>query len=291
MPFRALSGLLPFVVLLTAGVLPPPVQAEGIFQILRNVEIPAGQTHSGDIVCIGCSVSVRGTVKGDIVVIWGMADLHGSAEDDIVVVLGGVRLGPGAKLNGDAVSIGVMVQKDATATIGGEAVSPIPLPNRAAMFGLIAVFYLLLLALAAAAYRGRAERLAAVVGHRAWLTLLLGILAATVATGLLRLSEELSDWEEEFALSVIGIVFVGSVPGYLGLSLWLGRRLVQRWEAARLAPALAGGLLFGALQSIPNAGMVLWLMSGILALGVAVRCGLGFRAQLAPLSPPVRAKV
>ena len=80
---------------------------------------------TGDLVCIGCSIHLRGQTAGDIVAIGGSVTLETGAQaaGGITTVVGDVRLQNGAQVAGDVVSVGGTVRRDPQATISGDVTS------------------------------------------------------------------------------------------------------------------------------------------------------------------------
>lgn len=119
MPCRArllpLTGLM--VVMLAASV----VQAKEGDQVHiggGGISIAPGEA-AGDLVCIGCSIRVRGSC-GDVVAIGGNVDLNGRANGDIVTIGGGLRLGEDASVSGDVVTVGGRLWRDPNSVVHGQ---------------------------------------------------------------------------------------------------------------------------------------------------------------------------
>lgn len=87
----------------------------------RSIVVEAGES-TGDAVCIGCSITVRGQVEGDAVAVGGSVRLEDEAlvSGNAVSVGGSVRLASTSTVDGDAVVIGGSVQAEEGATIGGQ---------------------------------------------------------------------------------------------------------------------------------------------------------------------------
>src|SRR5215471_4901316 len=73
----------------------------------------------GNLVCIGCSVHVKGTC-GDVVAIGGGVFIEGTVRGDVVAIGGGAKLTDTAHVNGDLVTIGGGLSRDQGATVGGD---------------------------------------------------------------------------------------------------------------------------------------------------------------------------
>ncbi|MEO8276271.1 MAG: polymer-forming cytoskeletal protein, partial [Thermoanaerobaculia bacterium] len=116
------------------GVPPPPppppvpggrvhVDSEGDDRVSfgRAIEVRAGES-AGDVVCIGCSVTVFGQVDGDAVAVGGsvLVESGGLIQGNAVGVGGRVHLESGATVDGDAVAVGGSVQVEDGGTIEGQ---------------------------------------------------------------------------------------------------------------------------------------------------------------------------
>ncbi len=93
-------------------------------QIAKNILVDEGE-KAGDLVCIACSIRVRGVTSGDAVAIAGSITIEPNAAigGDTVVVAGHIQLDANARVGGDAVAMAGRVRRDPTATVGGEVTS------------------------------------------------------------------------------------------------------------------------------------------------------------------------
>ncbi len=92
-------------------------------QFGRDIHVSAGES-AGDLVCIGCSILVRGQTSGDAVAVGGNITLEdASVGGDSVTVIGSVRLLGESHVGGDAVSVIGSVRRDPAANVGGDVTS------------------------------------------------------------------------------------------------------------------------------------------------------------------------
>jgi len=93
-------------------------------QINHDIFLEPGQ-KSGDLVCVNCSIFVRGEVGGDVVAVHGNVVIEGGANvaGSVTTVLGNLRLQGTGQVRGDAVAVGGTVRPEAQATIGGDVTS------------------------------------------------------------------------------------------------------------------------------------------------------------------------
>lgn len=85
----------------------------------NSLHVEAGETVQ-DVVVMGGSLSVDGTVDGDAVVIGGPGTVNGEVTGDFVVVGGPAKLGPEAHIHGDVALVGGSLSRDPNAVIDGE---------------------------------------------------------------------------------------------------------------------------------------------------------------------------
>jgi uncharacterized RDD family membrane protein YckC len=71
----------------------------------KDVELRA-EDSAQEVVVIGGSAKIHGTVHGEVVVIGGNVDIDGHVEDQVVAVMGDVQLGETGKIDGQLVCVG-----------------------------------------------------------------------------------------------------------------------------------------------------------------------------------------
>jgi hypothetical protein len=71
------------------------------------------------VVCIGCSIHMMGTC-GDVVAIGGSITIEGTVKGDAVAVGGGMHLGDNASVSGDVVTVGGGLTRHPNAVVKGE---------------------------------------------------------------------------------------------------------------------------------------------------------------------------
>lgn len=93
-------------------------------QIGRSIVVQRGE-NVGDLVCIACSIRVRGQTAGDAVAVAGSISLEDGAQiaGDSVAVAGSVRLESNTKVGGDVVAVAGKIHRDPEAVIGGDVTS------------------------------------------------------------------------------------------------------------------------------------------------------------------------
>jgi len=118
-----LSGCL---LVLVLAMLSPLVAAEGSrgadrTQIGRDLVVQAGE-KAGDVVCVGCSITLRGEASGDVVAVAGGVTIEPGAQvaGGVTTVFGDLRLRSDTRIGGDAVAVAGSIRRDPTSTVGGE---------------------------------------------------------------------------------------------------------------------------------------------------------------------------
>jgi len=93
-------------------------------QIGRSIVVQPGESV-GDLVCIACSIRVRGQTAGDAVAVAGSISLEDGAQiaGDTVAIAGSVRLERNTKIGGDVVAVAGKIRRDPEAVIGGDVTS------------------------------------------------------------------------------------------------------------------------------------------------------------------------
>ena len=107
-------------VLLLVFAAPPALQAGGngdLVQFGRSIVVDEGE-QAGDLVCIGCSIHMMGTC-GDIVAIGGSITIDGTVKGDAVTVGGSMHLDENASIFGDVVTVGGGLSRHPNAVIKG----------------------------------------------------------------------------------------------------------------------------------------------------------------------------
>jgi uncharacterized RDD family membrane protein YckC/cytoskeletal protein CcmA (bactofilin family) len=258
---------------------------------MGNVEIAADKTVEGDALAIIGNTSVEGAVKHDAVALLGDITINGMVRHNVVAVLGDVTLGPKARVEGDVVSVGGEVHRDAGTFVGGvvridkvdKEIAGLrswwahalrfgrPLAVAAhlgwlwIMLAFSVAFYALLGLLFPKAIRNCGNNLVQHPGQTLLATVL-GILALPVVFVLL-------------CITIIGIpVALLVLPLLLVLAVLFGKAslyaLTGRAIAGdRLHPALAivlGASIFVLLYLVPVVGLLLSLLAAMIGFGCVV---------------------
>jgi len=107
--------------LLFVMAVPPNLHARAVgdrVQVGRSIVIEENE-EVGDVVCIGCSIHMMGSC-GDVVTIGGSSTIEGTVKGDAVAVGGGIYLGESASVTGDVVTIGGGLSRHPNAAVKGD---------------------------------------------------------------------------------------------------------------------------------------------------------------------------
>ena len=93
-------------------------------QVGRDIVVQSGE-KAGDVVCIACSIRVRGQTAGDVVAVAGSVTLETGAQvgQGLTVVFGNARLQSGVQVAGDVTVVGGTLRRDPQAAIAGDVTS------------------------------------------------------------------------------------------------------------------------------------------------------------------------
>jgi len=93
-------------------------------QIAHNIVVEQAE-KVGDVVCVACSIYLRGQAAGDAVAVGGKIVLEQGAQvaGDVTAVLGSVRLEGGTQVAGDVVAVAGTVRRDSQSMVAGDVTS------------------------------------------------------------------------------------------------------------------------------------------------------------------------
>lgn len=254
-----------------------------------------------DRVSIGNDTAVKeGETVHDLVVIGGSAVVDGTVTGDLVTILGNVKLGPKAEVKRDLVVIGGKLDADPGATlarervvIGFDAASLLKRPwlrwpvewfHKGLLYGrplahqlwwswAVAGLALLLYVLIGLLFPRQLQACVTALEERPGHSLLAGALAHLLILPFLLL----------LVATGIGILILPFAIGAVLLAMMFGRAAVYRYAGQQLGtqtgltflqqPLVAllfGAILFCLLYAVPVVGMLLWVIVAPLALGAAL---------------------
>ena len=280
-----------------ASVAITPARADKV-QIGKQIVVEEGQS-GGDLVCVGCSIVVRGTA-GDVVSVGGRVDISGHATGDIVAVGGSVNLASTASVKGDVVTVGGRLNREAGATVQGEVSETaggaggllgVGLLGIALLFVLPALLFGFLLTLAVLAIMGepRVRNLAGAISLHTGQVLGIGLLAVAVFIGVCAIFAHAGHAGGIAVLSIVGAFAILAAVGYTGVSYWVGEKVSP--GSGGFMKVLVGALIVTGLQLIPIVNIVTVIFA-LLAMGSPVVSGFGTQPMgtAAPATPVAAAR-
>jgi uncharacterized RDD family membrane protein YckC len=269
-----------------------------------NVELKSTESADAVVVIFG-SGKVRGHVRDAAVSIFGDLDIDSEVGDAAVAVMGNLKLGPHAKIHGEAVAVGGKIDAAETASIDGKAV-PITFPDWLQKWflqcalklrplapqigwvwwvdGIIFLIYLLI----AAAFPRPVEACASELTRRPATTFLLGLLVKILlplvflilaATGI-----------GLIVLPFVGAaLFLGAMVGKAALFEWLGLKFVRGFSGPavenRLLALVVGAVIITLLYMVPVVGLLTFGIASLWGLGAAVTAAFGGMRKEMPEKP------
>jgi hypothetical protein len=286
MKLKSLLGLFAFVGLL--GVI--PARADQV-QIGKRIVVEEGQS-GGDLVCVGCSIVVRGTA-GDIVSVGGRVDISGRTTGDVVVVGGSVNLASTAAVKGDVVTVGGRLNREPGATVtgevsetgGGAGILGLGIVGIALLFLLPALLFGFILALVVYAIMGepRIQTIAATITWRTGHVLTVGLVAVAVFIGVCAIYAHVGHSGGMVVLIVVAAFGGLLMVGYTGVSYWVGTKVSP--GGSGMTKVLVGALIVTGLQLIPIVNIVAVIFA-LMALGAPVVSGFGTQPVMTTAPPP-----
>ena len=276
-----------------------------------NAELKEGETTEAFIV-IGGNGVVKGKVLDAAVVIGGDLDISGEVGDAAVAVMGNLRLRDGANVKGDVVSVGGKLDVADGATVGGHTQAVDfgalglphiewlqkwfvhcvlrlrPLAPQVGWVWIVAGIFVLVYLAVAVVLRKPVEACVAELTRRPATTFFMGLLTKLLLPIVLLI----------LAATVIGLIVVpfvlaalvfGAIVGKVALLEYLGDAIRRATGAAEpLKPAIAllvGALVLTLFYMIPVLGLLMFGVTGLWGLGVAVTAGFGSLKRESPEKP------
>lgn len=241
-----------------------------------SAEIEPGATVHGDLSILGGSAIVDGLITGNVTSLGGSLQLNETAvlDGNLANLGGSVNEAPGAVVRGDRFNgFNRLNPAPITPTLDFQQETPRSWFSRfinwqLGTVGSILLMGLLSLVLVLVAPRAVSRVASAVAAQPGlafifgFLTLILGILAGAIlliACGL--------------GLLVWLVLTAASVLGWVGVSLWLGQRLLTSLKtrsASSIGEVLLGVVLITLLSRLPCIGWLCGLVFGSLGLGAVV---------------------
>jgi hypothetical protein len=99
-------------------------QSSDRVQIGRDIVVQSGE-NVGNVVCVACSIHLRGHAAEDVVAVAGSVTLETGAQvgQGVTVVLGNASLRSGTQVAGDVVVVGGALRRDSQTMIAGSITS------------------------------------------------------------------------------------------------------------------------------------------------------------------------
>lgn len=267
------------------------------------------------VVAIGGDATARGKVGDAVVAIAGNAEALGEVRDAVVAIMGDVRIGSNAVVRGDVVSIGGKVEVAEGAQIKGQIVEvgvaqyPILAPLKGVAdwlrhcvlkfrllapqpgwYWVVAGIFLLLYVLIAAATPRPVAACVKELTERPATTFLVGLLMKLLVPLVMIV----------LAITGIGLIvipfiwaalFIAGLIGKVALFEYLGGKILNLFGVTVARPVLAllaGFAVITLFYMVPLVSLLIYLLVGLWAIGVAVTATFnGARKEIPPRPPYV----
>jgi uncharacterized RDD family membrane protein YckC len=261
------------------------------------------------VVVIGGSAKIHGKVREDVVVIGGDIELDGEARD-AVAVLGGIKLGPGAKVQGDVAAIGGALDMAEGAQVhrrpfeldlGGMGIGARewmlhgllllrPFPPQVGWVWMVTLFFFLIYFMVALIMPRPVRVCADELGRRPATTFFLGILTMMLVPFIFFILAATGVGAVIIPFIAAALAF-GALIGKTAIYEALGLGIANRFGAAvlknPLLAFLAGFFLITLLYMVPIVGFLALGVVAVWGLGGAVTAAAGSlrRESPVPVSP------
>lgn len=275
--------------------------SSNITQFGSSVTVPSGETVEGNVTVFGANATVNGVVEGNAEVFGGNLTVNGRVGGNTTNLGGTTRLGENAKIGGDVNNIGGRIERSPGAEIGGsQSTTPnIFNPFASLLASLLTLLASLVLAvIVVAVLPKQTAALADTVESKPLASAGVGILA-TILIPVVFLALVL--------LIIVGWILIPFVAlalpfvyfyGYVGVSRWLGRRIIEATHIVQESPiaqVIIGVLILGIIGFIPILGWLVVVIAYLVGAGAVILSKFGTgrpwfrqRAQQAP--PPTTGK-
>ena len=260
-----------------------------LLKIGKDVTIPAGTQHTGNIVAFGGHVTIDGQLNGNIMAIGGTVKVSGEVINNITVIGGLLFLHSGARVEGNVTAVGGGLEREDGVQLQGDVnnislsrglrvprLSPFRPRSYPAYFFYLLSLYLSVLIIS----RFFPKQLLSVensIQSRFWRSTSIGLMALIL---MLPISAGLIVAAAGLPLAFLYWLIMGwaTVLGYAGVTRSLGRWLCCRCRlpgGQLWLTAFIGVLVLGILRAVPWLGPVTAFIVLICGLGAAIRTHLG----------------
>lgn len=264
----------------------------------EDLVIEAGQVMARDVMVVFGSVEVDGVAERDVVTFGGSVKVRGEVRGSVTALGGTVVVDPGGAVQGDLICFGGTVSQEARERVEGKVVM-LGSPGR--LFGLggdgdddqargffqslrwplvLLLGWLVVTLVVGLAFPGQVAVAAGELARRPLFNGLAGILGVLALCLSLAASVLLSVIIVGIPLLVIFIVsgLVLKVFGMVSVFHLVGRRIGGRLSSGDPNPlmlTMVGFLVVGLVRLIPWVGQLVWLLAGVLGIGISLTTKFG----------------
>jgi hypothetical protein len=264
----------------------------------EDLLIEAGEVVDRDLMVVFGSVTVGGVAERDVVTFGGSVKVRGEVRGSVTALGGSVVVDPGGGVQGDLICFGGTVNQETRQRVAGKVVL-LGSPGR--LFGLgsevgadqargflqslrwplvLLLGWLVVTLVVGLAFPGQVAVAAGELGRRPLFNGLAGILGVLALCLSLAASVLLSVLIVGIPLLVIFIVsgLVLKIFGMVTVFHLVGRRICGRLFSGDPNPLLLtmlGFMVLGLVRLIPWVGQLVWLLAGVLGIGISLTTKFG----------------
>jgi hypothetical protein len=248
-----------------------------------DIVVKKDETIAGNVVIFDGNAIVRGEIEGNLVVISGNANLSGKVGGDMVVIGGNTKLASTAVVEGNLVSFGgKVIREPGSRVVAGEVTGrgafwrwlgkiPIFILKPVWWFSSLLTF-LALAAIVVALLPEQTSILVKMAEAQFWRSLGIGLLGTFLVPFIIVV----------LIVSLIGILLIplfllllaaAFIYGYIGISLWIGQRLLVAIKSDyvnQILAVLVGIFLLALIGLIPFMGSLIRSVAYIVGLGAVL---------------------
>ena len=294
------------------------IRSHEVVSIGKSVVVKTEDT-AGTVVVIGGSATIDGKVDDAVVAIGGDVTVNGEVSDTVVSVLGNIKLGPKAKIGGEAVSVGGRIEKAEGAIISGETqqidfggigfpeikwlrnwfvqcvLKLRPLAPQVGWIWVVAGVFFALYFLIAIAFPRPVQACVDELVRRPATTFLFGLLTKILApfAVLILIATGVGVFVVPFLLAALFLfAVVGKIALLEGLGFQIGKQFGGSALQKPITAFLLGSIIIILLYMVPVVGLATWMILGLWGLGIAVSAAFGgLKRERPPKQPAFPAPV
>jgi hypothetical protein len=262
------------------------------YKMLKNLSVPADQSHAGSVISWGGTLDIDGTLKGSIILFGGRLRLDGQVEEDVIAVAAAVEIGEKAIIKRDLYVISGTLNQHPKSTVKGEyfnlkfdlkkiETTLIPILSGSQTIGFLKavkiILWLVITLIVFAVIPGKVIKAREIFDKHKMKTFAIGVLSLITILFLFFMFIILSFFIIGLPLlfALVLLYFAVCLFGRTVMFYFIGITFSQRLRRKRITitPALfivMGAVFYALLKFIPVLGPVLLILMSIFEVGIGV---------------------